>query len=103
VTLLSKKKMAAAAADVAETPKPKWLAQNRWNHMNRDALKAHSKVKQAVKAGTLKRGKCWCGSLRTEAHHSDYSKPLDVEWLCRKHHRAVHAAQRRAAKLAEAA
>jgi hypothetical protein len=31
-----------------------------------------------------------CGSLTTEAHHDDYSKPLDIRWLCRIHHREHH-------------
>ena len=31
-----------------------------------------------------------CGDLNVEAHHEDYSKPLDVVWLCHKHHGVVH-------------
>jgi len=27
-----------------------------------------------------------CGDTKTDAHHSDYSKPLDIMWLCREHH-----------------
>lgn len=30
-------------------------------------------------------------SGRPEAHHPDYSRPLDVVWLCNPHHRAAHA------------
>lgn len=31
-----------------------------------------------------------CGTTKQiEAHHPDYSKPLDVEWYCRLHHRTV--------------
>lgn len=31
-----------------------------------------------------------CGDINSHAHHSDYSKPLDVIWYCRKHHREIH-------------
>jgi len=26
-----------------------------------------------------------------ERHHGDYSKPYDIKWLCRKHHKELHA------------
>lgn len=32
-----------------------------------------------------------CGSEIVDAHHDDYSKPLDVRWLCPLHHRRLHA------------
>lgn len=31
-----------------------------------------------------------CGNAKVEAHHPDYSKPLDVIWLCKKHHGEIH-------------
>ena len=32
-----------------------------------------------------------CGSTDSiEGHHEDYSKPLDVIWLCREHHLEIH-------------
>lgn len=30
-----------------------------------------------------------CG--KPQGHHPDYSRPLDVVWLCAKHHREAHA------------
>lgn len=31
-----------------------------------------------------------CGSDQVQKHHDDYGKPLQVAWLCLKHHRAEH-------------
>lgn len=31
-----------------------------------------------------------CKSLKVEAHHPNYCKPLDIIWLCKKHHMALH-------------
>jgi hypothetical protein len=61
--------------------------QRRWLDYN----SAHSTVTVAKKKGTLIEQPCEvCGSkVRVEAHHEDYSKPLDVRWLCNRHHRRV--------------
>ena len=50
---------------------------------------ARRKVHRAVKSGKLTRLPCehpGCDEVVTFAHHDDYSKPLDVRWLCRAHH-----------------
>ena len=36
-----------------------------------------------------------CG--KPHGHHPDYSRPLDVVWLCDKHHKGAHALVRQAA------
>jgi hypothetical protein len=50
-----------------------------------DAVKVHARdaVTNAVRAGRLMKCPCArCGEVKAEAHHPDYSKPLDVIWLC---------------------
>jgi ferredoxin len=52
-----------------------------------------SKVKKAIEDGILiQPNKCSnCGRLCTPvAHHEDYSKPLEVSWLCRACHKIEH-------------
>lgn len=57
--------------------------------------RAASMLSHAVKGGF--RPPCLvCGSTsRVEGHHEDYSKPLDVLWLCRHHHLDLHKIKRR--------
>ena len=53
---------------------------------NREKACARSAVYYAIKTGRLIKEPCFCGEVKVQAHHDDYSKPLDVEWLCSKHH-----------------
>lgn len=58
---------------------------------NSEAARAHALVAAAIKSGQLVPEPCKvCGDEKTVAHHEDYVKPLEVVWLCRKHHRARH-------------
>lgn len=52
---------------------------------------ARKKVSRAVRNGTLVRQPCRkCGNPKSQAHHHDYSRPLDVEWLCQRCHAMEH-------------
>jgi hypothetical protein len=53
-----------------------------------------NKVKRAIESGKLVRLPCEvCDSTsRVVAHHEDYTKPLQVKWLCTLHHWAEHKA-----------
>lgn len=73
------------------------------NHFYRGGPKAsdpaHNKVEKAVKRGDLIPQPCEaCGAeyefkdgrRAVQAHHDDYSKPLDVRWLCQRCHHEEH-------------
>lgn len=58
---------------------------------NRLKINARVRVMTAVKSGRLTRGPCAvCGTPEASAHHEDYSKPLEVIWLCSPCHFARH-------------
>ena len=59
---------------------------------NKDKYKARYTTTNAIRDGRLLREPCEvCGTDKhVHAHHDDYSKPMDVRWLCRKHHAEVH-------------
>jgi hypothetical protein len=53
---------------------------------------ARKQLQYQVKCGNIARGPCViCGQSegRIEGHHKDYSRPLDVVWLCTVHHHHV--------------
>ena len=55
--------------------------------------KARTMVNNAVRDKRLFKEPCEkCGStIRVHAHHDDYSKPLNVRWLCATAHHQWHA------------
>lgn len=72
---------------------PGWsTAKNaQWQAANPEKRAAHKRVEVALRNGTLVRLSCErCGDVRSQAHHDDYSKPLEVMWLCQLHHRERH-------------
>lgn len=84
----------AARKEYAKTDafKKSHLAANmRYIVANPDRSKARNAVSNAVRDGKLFKQPCFmCGAL-AEAHHPDYSRPLDVVWLCDHHHKQAHA------------
>lgn len=53
--------------------------------------RAHLLVQYALRDGEISRQPCEvCGIEKAEAHHDDYNKPLEVRWLCHKHHMEIH-------------
>jgi hypothetical protein len=89
--------------DGANNPNFKWWAsRNKRAYVDRfrakypEKARAHDAVKNAVKAHRLlKPTVCGrCGRRPAEplhAHHADYSKPLDVTFVCRPCHRELDA------------
>jgi hypothetical protein len=61
----------------------------------RKKANARSYLHVYVKRGKIIKAPCEiCGSERSEAHHIDYTKPLEVHWLCRDHHLELHQAMK---------
>ena len=73
-----------------------------WQARNKNKRLAHSKVHSALRMGKLTRKPCEvCGDYKSQAHHDDYTKPLDVMWLCPKHHGERHVELNRLARLSQ--
>ena len=62
-------------------------------------LRLHPHVKKAkeivryhIRTGRIKKEPCLiCNTTdNLQAHHEDYSKPLEIIWLCRTHHKQYH-------------
>lgn len=74
-----------------ENPIPKLRANVAYKQRNPDKVAAWLAVADAVADGTLIKSPCEvCGRAKSQAHHDDYSKPLEVKWLCDEHHKEKH-------------
>lgn len=65
-----------------------------WASNNREKRNAENKITKALKKEKILRATACenCGKMncKIEGHHYDYSKPLDVIWLCTECHGKVH-------------
>jgi hypothetical protein len=68
----------------------------RWQGENPEARQAHLAVHHAIESGKIKKSSS-CQKCEKPGpvlgHHGDYSKPLDVQWLCYKCHGNLHASE----------
>lgn len=65
----------------------------KWSRENKEKIAARKAVLYAVKVGKLRKpSKCSkCGKVANlDGHHPDYSKKLEVIWLCRECHQKLH-------------
>lgn len=78
--------------EVRDLPKgrPKLFSSN-WKAPDPRKKSARTQLTRAVIAGVVLRLPCAvCAHPNAEAHHEDYDRPLEVVWLCRKHHMERH-------------
>lgn len=107
-TSAARKRIYAANKEREAARVKKWAQENRERMVvnaladrerHRDRWDARDALNKAVKKGAIEKPEHCARCEETEylqAHHDDYSKPLDVEWLCRDchyghHHGEVHA------------
>ena len=85
-------------ANTDTAPRPvKHRRQAAWRERNQLKVWAHKALQSALRRGLLTKQPCEvCGAEESEAHHPDHSKALDVQWLCRAHHKALHAEEKAA-------
>ena len=58
---------------------------------NRPQYKAQYTLRNAVRLGNVTKEPCFiCGSKKSQGHHEDYDKLLQVTWLCSLCHSRVH-------------
>lgn len=68
-------------------------AVKRWRENNPLKYAAHILLNNALRSGSVVKQSncalCW-EQTKVEAHHEDYTKPLDVLWLCSGCHSKAH-------------
>jgi hypothetical protein len=65
-------------------------ANKKWNSLNKEKTIVHNKIKDLVYRGIITPKPCVKCGKKAQAHHEDYLKPLEITWLCPKHHGERH-------------
>jgi len=56
-----------------------------------ERIKARTQAYDAARRGKISTKPCEvCNNPEAQIHHEDYGKPLEINWLCREHHRERH-------------
>ena len=64
-------------------------AENREKMKQRNDL--HNPINELIRKGEIIRDKClFCKNPKTEAHHQNRKRPLDVKWMCKHCHELYH-------------
>ncbi len=68
-------------------------SKKKWILNNQNKSRCHQEVRNALNRGDIIKPKSCteCGAIvKLHGHHSDYNKPLAVEWLCPLCHKQKH-------------
>jgi|SRR6266446_1409584 hypothetical protein len=67
-------------------------AWKRWAKKHRNEVKAKENARKQAQTSFPSSLPCSIKQCNKqgERHHSDYSKPKDIIWLCKRHHELIH-------------
>ena len=89
---------ASASRWARENPERHNEQTRRYRERHPEKVAARTALNHAIERDEVTRQPCEvCGAEPAHAHHDDYSKPLEVRWLCPRHHAEYHATERAAA------
>lgn len=58
----------------------------KWSKENADKVRSYRVTREAIRSNKLETGVCEiCGKDEVYAYRADYSKPLEIRWLCPVH------------------
>ena len=73
-----------------DNPKKYGAHKNASRRRMRSKAAVRQLTQRVINDGRLTRRPCEKCGAKAQAHHDDYKKPLDVRWLCPKHHGEHH-------------
>lgn len=69
-----------------------------WKKRNQDKIHCHNVINNAIRDGKIAKpdacSSCGKSGVKIHGHHPDYTKPLDVMWLCATCHSRQHRLER---------